>query len=348
MLRSYVTHLICSLAVTLSCSSWAHAQQPSTDDSTRAVARQLGVEGIDAYQANDLATAEQKLERAYRLFAAPTLGVFSARTRVKLGLWVEAAERYRQASRPAPDGESPAQKAAQREAAEELEALLPRIPTLTVVLAGAAASEVSVTFNGAAYASDLVGMARPTNPGSHRVVAVRGSQRIEQLVTLVEKDHKTSTLDFRVSATPPPVAASTPQPAAASPAQAAATLAEAPSAVPADTSAPASGNLWRPVGVAALSFGAVGLITWGVSSLVADGKLEKCPVGDGGDHWCDNDALARPYRTAKTISTVSFWTGAVLSLGGAGALLWDGRERAAAPSVSWGVGPTGATVRGVF
>src|SRR5690349_3336121 len=80
------------------CLSWSvslQAQSPS-DDATRAVARELGVEGIQAYQANDVSTADQKLEKAYRLFAAPTLGLWSARSRAKLGRLVEAAERYRQ------------------------------------------------------------------------------------------------------------------------------------------------------------------------------------------------------------------------------------------------------------
>lgn len=48
------------------------------DEATIATARQLGVEGIDAFQSNDYPTAEQKLERAYRLVARPQMSPPSA------------------------------------------------------------------------------------------------------------------------------------------------------------------------------------------------------------------------------------------------------------------------------
>ena len=58
------------------------------------LARDLGTQGIEAYQANDFTGADAKLDRAYRLFAAPTLGLWSARARLQLGRWVEAAEGF--------------------------------------------------------------------------------------------------------------------------------------------------------------------------------------------------------------------------------------------------------------
>jgi len=323
----------------------AHAQ-PAQDDAMRAVARQLGVDGIEAYQKNEFTTADEKLERAYRLFPAPTLGLFSARARVKLGLWVEAAERYRQATRSSPEiGDAAAQKTAQQEATQELEALLPRIPTLTVVLARAIAADVSVTFDKAPYASDLIGMARPTNPGTHQLVATRGNERVEQTVTLAEKERKTVTLTFA-----PPLAS---QPTAAAPTLAPATPTEAAETVvpqPALTHsehAQTSGSILQPLGVAAVSLGAVGLITWGVSSLIADGKLDKCTETNG-EHLCDTQDQADSYRTAKTISMVSFWSGAVLAVGGAGLLLWQGREHSHQQSLTLRLTPVGASVRGAF
>src|SRR5262245_32434465 len=86
-------------AAMLFCTSVTQAQAPASDDAARAIARELGAEGIEAYQANQFTTADEKLERAYRLFAAPTLGLWSARALVKLGRWVEAAKRYREATR---------------------------------------------------------------------------------------------------------------------------------------------------------------------------------------------------------------------------------------------------------
>jgi hypothetical protein len=52
-----------SAAIVCACLSWATntQAQAASDDATRAVARELGVEGIQAYQANDVTTADQKL-----------------------------------------------------------------------------------------------------------------------------------------------------------------------------------------------------------------------------------------------------------------------------------------------
>src|SRR5215467_3274187 len=79
---------------------WLHVTLVGAqDDASRAMARQLGEEGLEAYQASDYLLAERKLDRAYRLFATPTLGLWSARARIKAGHWVEAAERFRDAAR---------------------------------------------------------------------------------------------------------------------------------------------------------------------------------------------------------------------------------------------------------
>lgn len=329
------------LCVCLSWSASLHAQSPS-DDATRAVARELGVEGIQAYQSNDVSTADQKLEKAYRLFAAPTLGLWSARSRAKLGRLVEAAERYRQVIQvsPADVGELEPQRAAQAEAAQELKELLPRVPTLTVLLQGAAASDVKLTLDDKPYPSDLLGIARPTNPGAHRLIAMRGPEKVEQTVELKEKEQKSVPLAFQTE-----VAAESSELAPAAPAIAPALAATSVAGVdgPVDQS-----NLWKPVGITALSLGAAGLIVWGVSSLIADQKLDACPQQES-DHVCSTESKASAYRSAKNISTASFWSGAALVVGGAGALLIGARSPASArESVSLGVGPTGVSLRGKF
>src|ERR1700712_1941457 len=82
--------------------------QGGADDSTRAAARALGTQGIEAYWANDLQTANPKLDRAFRLYATSTLGLWSARARVQLGQLVAGAERYREALRAASLGDAEA------------------------------------------------------------------------------------------------------------------------------------------------------------------------------------------------------------------------------------------------
>ncbi|HKU38440.1 MAG TPA: hypothetical protein VJR89_09845 [Polyangiales bacterium] len=337
------------------CASLAAAQAPASDDASRAVARQLGAEGIDAYQAQQFAAADEKLERAYRLFAAPTLGLWSARARVKLGRWVEAAERYREAKRmPAELGNSAPQVQAQAEASRELDALVPRIPQLTVTLEHAEAAEVEVTLDGAPYPRDLLGVSRTTNPGEHKLLASRGSERIELVVQLAAQQHRVVPLEFQAKVAAPAVAAvvAAPQPAPAPEPPSPPPAAEQPPIQPASPSAPPAAtepsDVWTPVGIAALSVGGAALVTWGVSSLIANGKLEDCPVMNG-KHVCSDEDQADAYDTAKTISTVSFWTGAVLAVGGVGALLLGAREpEHDSQAVSLRVGPTGVAVRGAF
>src|SRR5688500_19688537 len=66
----------------------------AADESTRTAARALGTAGVEAYQANDFATATDKLEKAYGILRAPSLGLWSGRALVKVGKLVEAADRF--------------------------------------------------------------------------------------------------------------------------------------------------------------------------------------------------------------------------------------------------------------
>src|SRR6187402_1280765 len=75
------------------------ASEPTVDSATRGAARQLGYEGIQDYQREDYRAATDKLERAYKMLKAPSLALWSARALEKSGKFVEAAERYLEATR---------------------------------------------------------------------------------------------------------------------------------------------------------------------------------------------------------------------------------------------------------
>ena len=93
--------------------------QPA-DESTRTAARALGTAGVEAYQANDFATATDKLEKAYGLLRVPSLGLWSGRALVKVGKLLQAADRFLEAtSLQAPAGEYAVQKQAQTDAAQQ-------------------------------------------------------------------------------------------------------------------------------------------------------------------------------------------------------------------------------------
>jgi hypothetical protein len=332
-------------------SSGAHAQAQG-DDSSRAAARQLGAQGVEAFWANDFTTANDKLDRAFRLFATPTLGLWSGRARLKLGQLVEAAERFREATRPSTMGDSEAQKKAQAEARQELDSLSPRIPSLTVQVQNAEASTVVVTLDGNPIPSALIGEPRPTNPGPHDLVARRGDEHYERHVALVDGDQKRVGFRFQdaiaraadVPVEPEPTDDGGPVDLADGREAAPRTAHSAQRAGSTRASSQDGSAILKPLGIVAVSLGAAGLITSGVTYLVARNKLKGCS-----DRMCEPD-VKDSYDTVKAISTVSLYAGAALAVGGVVLLLVaPGEEKATAGlKLKVGVHPQGAVLQGVF
>lgn len=101
--------------------------QSAAAAASRAAARKLGEDGIDAYLAGQMPVAVEKLEKAFTLYPTSSLGLWSARALVRSGRWVEGAERYREGLRAGESVGDPAtQKEARREAEFELDALQSR------------------------------------------------------------------------------------------------------------------------------------------------------------------------------------------------------------------------------
>jgi hypothetical protein len=249
------------------------------------------------------------------------------------------------------------QQQAQKEASEELSALMPRMPAVTIELEGSAEEGVSLTLDGAALSSELFGVRLPVNPGAHRVVAIRGSERAEVELRLAEKEHKR--VPLRLSAPVAQAAQTTPaQPAlpavpakpeeapapAPTPTQVAAHSGVAATLTPTSDMQPRdkAPALLRPLAITALALGGVGLATSGVTALMA---LGKCSGGD-----CATQAAKDKYDSLVTVSTVTGWAGAAFAAGGLAMwLVAPKREQAPeAGEVSWAVGPLGVDVRGKF
>jgi hypothetical protein len=233
-------------------------------DATRAAARELGAEGVEAFQAGDFATASDKLGRAFKTVKAPSLGLWSARALVKLGRLVEASERYLEVTRlDASTGDTAVQKQAQQDAAREREELKPRIPSLTLEVTGAG-PDVSVTLDGATIPSELLGAKQPSDPGKHVVEAKSGGRVLRREVTLNEGQPLALKLDFTEASADTGAPSSTP----------AATSSTAPADGAAKPSRPIPAGVW--VGVA---LAGVGAATGGVAALLASSKREdmKCP-----------------------------------------------------------------------
>jgi hypothetical protein len=319
---------------------WAFAlpvvAQTVPDETTVAAARELAQQGIEAYQAAHYTEAQLKLEKAYRLFATPTLGLWSARARMQLGQWLEAAERYREALRAsAAVGDSAMQQRAQKEADEELAALTARMPAVTVELEGADQKGVSLSLDGAPLSNELFGVKLPMNPGTHRIAASRGSERAEVEVKLVQNEHKHVPLRLAQVATAVP-ARPVPRakPALLPPLKAAAVQSAS------EQRSNAEGSPVRPLAIAALSLGGASIAVAGVLALLAQSR---CSGGE-----CASEADQSKYDPLRGASIGTFWAGAVLAVGGTVGWLVAPTPKQAGHEqpLTWNVGPLGVSVSG--
>jgi hypothetical protein len=323
----------CAWVGLLSLSLCGTAAAAEPDAGTRAAARTLAEDGVSALQNGDAATAVQKLEKAHRALQAPSVALWSARALVKLGLLVEARERYIEATRLPISGDKAVQEQAKLDAQAEGDQLLPRIPSLLVSVAGEPAG-LSVTVDGKELPELLLGEARPTNPGQHQVVAKRGAEQARETLTLTEGEHRRLELKLALatgtSPTAPATAAGGSMPEARKP-----------------------GSTKRTLGLVAIVAGGAGLVTGGVTGFIALNK--KKALDD--DERCLNgqclysaEAEVKSLRTFRTISTVGFVAGGVLAAAGVTLLLTAPRPESAEQSarVSLRIGPAQLSVHGTF
>ena len=298
------------------------------DDATRGAARQLGDEGVAAFQANDFQTASAKLEKAYAVWRAPTIGLWSARALVNLGKLVEGKERYLDVSTlSVADVDAAAQEEAKRTARAELDALAPRIPNLVVVLEGAQPNEVTVHVDGVPLPAALVGEKRPTNPGRHEITGQKGSERASSVVDLGEGVVQIAALRFGAAAGPVAVA---PPPA--------------PAEQPARSSKGRRALTWVTLGL-----GGVGLVTGTVTGLIVlatENEFEESESCRGTECLPNELERVKAYNNLRGVSSVSLIAGGVLTATGIVLLVTEKRPNA--PSTALVVGPGSASIRGRF
>jgi hypothetical protein len=314
----------------------AHAEGSAA--ATRSAARKLALEGIAALEKGDTEPATQKLDKSYRVFPVPSVGLWSARAFAKRGLLVEASERYRDAIRlPVLPGEAAVQAQSRAEAANELEALTPRIPTLLISVEGASPEDAQVTLDGVALPPALLDAEHPVNPGRHRVSGELAGQKDEQDVTLAEAEKKAVTLRFSID-----------EPTASATAEA--TKSEPPLAVKASTTASSA----RVLSYVTLSAGGVGLVLGGATGYLALQKRRSLDESDDcrGDRCLDSKrGEVDELRTLRTVSTVGFIAGGALVATGLVLTFSSGSTETRAvrgPAVSVAFAPNSASFSGTF
>jgi hypothetical protein len=340
--RRAVPGILLSVAMTCA-TSLCFAQS----DFDRTTARTLGQEGHKALDQKDYTTAADRFSRADALVHAPTFLLGFAQAEVGLGKLVTALEAYNRILREGvpPKAPPPFVKALET-ARKEFDALQPRIPYVTIQVAGPAAANVKVTIDGTDVPRAALGVKRAVDPGQHAIVAVAdGFAPANASFTIAESATQSVTLE------PKPAPPGTVPPAPAGPATGAAPASGAPSSSPPE-SAPASGsNPRRIVGIAGMALGGAGLVVGAAmggvviakhGSLLASCPGAKCPVSQA-------STLApqvSQYHTFSTVSTAAFIAGGVVAV--TGIVLFATAPKSSQPSVGVTMGPGWAGLQGSF
>lgn len=275
------------------------AQDPPQAESV-AAARSLGMQGIQLADSGDCKGAIEKLSRAEALYHAPSILGRLGECQVLVGQVVLGTENLNRVVREELAVNAPkAFRDAKERAKGVLNTALPKIARLTVRVEPSDA-KAQVTVAGAPIPAALIGVERPTDPGTHEiVVSAPGYLEQRQSVTLAEGGTQELALKLEKD---PNVAPATPPPAPPP-----APLVTMPPQPPADTSPKKDHTL----AYVALGVGGAGLVVGGVTGFLALGKKsdlegcvkERCPSSQ-------EDTLDGA-KTMATVSTVGFAVGFV-------------------------------------
>lgn len=150
----------------------APAGPQMSEPERKAAARAAYAEGVQLQEQKDCVKALPRFESAERLFDAPTHLLHIAQCQAATGKLVEAQETYATLSHLNLEKGSPgAFREAQEAGRVEQAKVKPRVPTLRLdtVPATSSLKGLAVQINGTQMPADLVGIARPINPGRYRV-----------------------------------------------------------------------------------------------------------------------------------------------------------------------------------
>ncbi|HMA92281.1 MAG TPA: hypothetical protein VKP30_06325, partial [Polyangiaceae bacterium] len=233
-------------------------------------------------------------------------------------------------------------KEAQAEAVEELSELQPRVPTLTLITKGST-EDVTLTIDDAQLPVEVIGLARPTNPGRHSLKARREGRELEWEITLAVGEHRSSKIDLSFLHAPDDAPAPPVRPKRRR-AAAALALPEPPLRQHPDPDS-GRGYGWLVAGVGAMAT-AAGVVT----GLLAGSKRERL---DNSGYCEDNrcvgavEGLRSNYNQLRDISTVSFIVGA-MGLGAGSMVLLTTSRTKEKPHTSASLGLGTVKIEGTF
>jgi hypothetical protein len=183
------------LAAVLVLSTARNASAQMSDTERKSAARAAYQEGIQLQEAGKHNDALARFEAAQKLFDAPTHVLHIAECQALTGRLVEAQENYEVLARKQlPAGSPDVFVQAQEQGKAELPGLRARIPTLRVTTKPdhKQLQNLQVNVNGVSMPVELIGIARPLNPGTYRFTAVANGYATAQHVDvpLPEKENK--------------------------------------------------------------------------------------------------------------------------------------------------------------
>lgn len=152
--------------------------------------------GVDAARQENWIAARTAFQKAYELSPRPVVLINLAGAQARTGRLTEAAKNYHRILEEQSGAETASMRRAAAEVLPELEARIPRVrlrPT------GLSPTDV-IQIDGETYASDVVGVGQPLDPGDHTLVVKAGAvERARVLFTLAEREQREITLPL-----PPP------------------------------------------------------------------------------------------------------------------------------------------------
>jgi hypothetical protein len=316
MRTPFVLHVL-MCAVLIASAGPTFAAPPTGRDAARPIA----MKGVEFYEAGRYAEAIEQFERADALFHAPQNGVYIARAQVKLGKLVAARRTYQNiVSEDLSEKTAPAFQEARKTAQEELAALDPRIPMLTIVVNGPLSANARVTIDGNDVSTSALSAAQ-VDPGEHRVEATApGAAPALRTVTVGEKENVKIELSVVPSDEPSKPGGS---------------------AVP-------GGLIGTAFAIGGVGLG-VGAVFGGLSLAKVNAIKERCD----GVH-CPRSAAAEGADAARlaTVSNIGFIAGAVGMVAGGTLLVLNLRAKPASkgsvPALRAVVGTNSVQLEGVF
>jgi hypothetical protein len=351
----FTAALVCSAPLT----AFAEEQAPSASDT--ALARTLASEGVQLADAGNCAAAIEKLDRAEKLYHAPTILGRLGECQVAVGKIVAGTENLQRVVRESlPPRPPKAFVDAQARAQKVLDGALPKVAKLKIHVDAPPGTTLTITQNGESVSTATLDLDRPADPGVYRVeVSSPGFRTAHGETTLaegaagainlrLEPDPNAAAVGPGVPPAPPPGAAP----------YAAAAAGPPPNYAPASQPAPAESKggsnlpayLLLGTGVVGVAVGSIfgGMVLSKKSSLDGVCKDKSCPPSA----QADIDSM----NTAATVSTVGFAVGGV-ALGVGVILLLVNKPSSSAADTEHApkratltpfVGPTSAGLSGSF